>query len=328
MNNKGFIATSLIYSFFLVFIAITSALIGNYIANKTILDRYNEEIETDLNTSTHTVTVYAKNANIKDGIAMTNIINNGQFSGGLNFWNVETTSGSPFTVSASDLIDGSHFVLKNISNSTTSRLTQKVNLLANSKYYFSVSYSHSGNLPLYTYINTGNCSVFNNTTCPAIEMSDNYESSIVLTKKSNMYSSTNSNNNLDFILASDANGYRYSDTARITNVSLINITASYGIGNEPDMAWLDKNLKWFDGTVSFIQKNRIDSGTSTTITMTPFTGYNSETLRDNPIISCKKSSSADIVSTSLTSSADRTTANLTISNIDDDIVCDVIWRQS
>ena len=37
-SESGFIATSLIYTFFLAFIAILTALLSNYIANKTILD--------------------------------------------------------------------------------------------------------------------------------------------------------------------------------------------------------------------------------------------------------------------------------------------------
>ena len=43
-NNSGFIATSLIYTFFLAFIAILTALLGAYIANKTILERYNNDV--------------------------------------------------------------------------------------------------------------------------------------------------------------------------------------------------------------------------------------------------------------------------------------------
>ncbi len=49
MKKSGFIATSLIYSFFLVFLAIIAALLSNYIANKTILERYNAELIDNLN---------------------------------------------------------------------------------------------------------------------------------------------------------------------------------------------------------------------------------------------------------------------------------------
>lgn len=49
MYKNGFIATSLIYSFFIVFLAIIAALLSNYIANKTILERYNGEALDNLN---------------------------------------------------------------------------------------------------------------------------------------------------------------------------------------------------------------------------------------------------------------------------------------
>ena len=67
MKKNGFIATSLIYSFFLVFIAIIATLLNSYIASKTILDRYNEEITNDLNGTTFSLIVQSKNANIDGG---------------------------------------------------------------------------------------------------------------------------------------------------------------------------------------------------------------------------------------------------------------------
>lgn len=49
MKKDGFIATSLIYSFFLVFIGVLTALVGSYIANKQILNRFNEDIIAEMN---------------------------------------------------------------------------------------------------------------------------------------------------------------------------------------------------------------------------------------------------------------------------------------
>jgi len=57
MKKNGFIATSLIYSFFLVFISVITALAGNYIASKNILHRFNDEIVAGMNdTSTIFIT--------------------------------------------------------------------------------------------------------------------------------------------------------------------------------------------------------------------------------------------------------------------------------
>jgi len=49
MNNKGFIATSLVYSLFLVLVVMILATLSNYVSNKTIQERYNELVKEDIN---------------------------------------------------------------------------------------------------------------------------------------------------------------------------------------------------------------------------------------------------------------------------------------
>lgn len=49
MNNKGFIATSLIYSFFLLFIAVLAAILNGFLSNNKILNRYNESVQDKIN---------------------------------------------------------------------------------------------------------------------------------------------------------------------------------------------------------------------------------------------------------------------------------------
>lgn len=51
MNKKGFIATSLIYSFFLVFCAMIAGYVAINIHNKMLLNRVIEQIREDLNTT-------------------------------------------------------------------------------------------------------------------------------------------------------------------------------------------------------------------------------------------------------------------------------------
>ena len=46
MNNKGFIATSLIYSFFLIFITLFLTIIADYLQNKVLLNRYDKGVST------------------------------------------------------------------------------------------------------------------------------------------------------------------------------------------------------------------------------------------------------------------------------------------
>ena len=49
MNNKGFIATSLIYSFFLIFITLFLTIIADYLQNKVLLNTVEKSIKEDIN---------------------------------------------------------------------------------------------------------------------------------------------------------------------------------------------------------------------------------------------------------------------------------------
>lgn len=51
MNKKGFIATSLIYSFFLVFVTLFLVIIADYLQNKVLLNTIEKGIKDELNTS-------------------------------------------------------------------------------------------------------------------------------------------------------------------------------------------------------------------------------------------------------------------------------------
>ena len=51
MNNKGFIATSLVYAFFLVFVAVIATVLATYTHNRILISNVNTGIEEDLNHS-------------------------------------------------------------------------------------------------------------------------------------------------------------------------------------------------------------------------------------------------------------------------------------
>ena len=51
MNNKGFIATSLIYSFFLIFITLFLTIIADYLQNKVLLNSIEKGIKDDINST-------------------------------------------------------------------------------------------------------------------------------------------------------------------------------------------------------------------------------------------------------------------------------------
>ena len=73
MNNKGYIATSLIYTFLIVVTIIMGAMSSNYIYNRTMLSSFNREVMSELNNQNKNITIYSYkhriiNGKIKDNI--------------------------------------------------------------------------------------------------------------------------------------------------------------------------------------------------------------------------------------------------------------------
>lgn len=60
-KRKGFIATSLIYSFFLVFIAILVSIMANYTSTRVQLNRLKQDAKEELNKCTVSSTPYCSN---------------------------------------------------------------------------------------------------------------------------------------------------------------------------------------------------------------------------------------------------------------------------
>ena len=87
MKKNGFIATSLIYSFFLAFVALVSVILATYSYYRTILNTLNKDILSGLNTE-----IQSKY------ITLENLIQNGSFEDGTNKWgsqvNVEIPAAS------------------------------------------------------------------------------------------------------------------------------------------------------------------------------------------------------------------------------------------
>lgn len=260
-KKNGFIATSLIYSFFLVFIAVIAAILNSYIANKTILDRFNEDAEEGLNTKTYTVTIYSQNANIQDGITLSNLVSNGDFSNGLNFW---TTVGSA-TYTTTPWLNNTA-VSKNNSNVSGSYLSQNIHVLQNSKYYYSIEYSHNVDTILNTYLydsSYGTISTSNNL-------------ARTWTKGSQIFTSPIDGN---VVLTLGRSSFSYAGTSYFSHAIVLNLTASFGSGYEPDKTWIDNNIEYFDGTISYIQKTDINSGETVQIRFAPYTNYTRSTIK-------------------------------------------------
>ncbi len=304
-KKNGFIATSLIYSFFLVFIAIIAALINSYISNKTIQDRYNEEVLTKLNNDTYSVTVRTTNASILGGVTMTNIAMNGNFSNGTNFWN---KAGSATYTRLANYV-GRSALQKNNVNVSASYMYQNLNLLKNNTYYYSVDYINpSGSTALYSYIDGA-------ASANRIQMNAGTSS---WTHGSNTYKST-ADQTKRFILGTSFGTY-YNKSSYFSNVLVINLSASFGMDEEPSKEWVDKNVEYFTGTIGFIQKNKIKSGESISVRISPYGGY---TCNINNV-SCSGSAVKNSLNSKRIDSVNY--YDFVLSSIKSDVTCNVVCR--
>ena len=73
MNNKGYIATSLIYTFLIVITIIMGAMSSSYIYNRTMLSNFNREVMNELNNHSKSITIYSYKHRIINGKLKDNV---------------------------------------------------------------------------------------------------------------------------------------------------------------------------------------------------------------------------------------------------------------
>lgn len=228
MKKKGFIATSLIYSFFLVFLAILAGLVRNYVANKVILDRFNEDAAHGLNYDTYKITIVAYDSDIKRGHTITNLIQDGNFSENIDKWWTFSGNIQAYTETA-------YQRARLTAASPNSYIYQNVSLNAGRTYYMRVDYAKTFDDLVYVGIDDNRLT---------LSKSDN------MTRQSMNFVA---NNTLERTpLSIGYSEFAYSSPLFVTNVMLINLTDHFEKGNVPSSDWLDENIDHFDGTISYI----------------------------------------------------------------------------
>lgn len=259
-NKSGFIATSLIYTFFLAFIAILTALLSNYIANKTILDRYNSDTQSKLNGGIGKISLYVSYASVDGGKTITNLVRNGNFSSvdgsnNLTDWSVQ--GGGNFQ--AADF--GKRCVIK---TGSSGNLSQPISVDASHKYYLRMEYYQ----PSIGY--TSDVFVSNTVSGDVIDrdriISSSNSSEWVSTSKLVSLSGAET---LSYMIVGKESAYNSSRTY-YTNIFLMDVTYAYS--DAVSLEWLDKNIDYFDGTVSFISKDFVDDD-EVSFTVVPYAGY-------------------------------------------------------
>lgn len=259
-NESGFIATSLIYTFFLAFIAILTALLSNYIANKTILDRYNSDTQSKLNGGIGKISLYVSYASVDGGKTITNLVRNGNFSSvdgsnNLTDWSVQ--DGGNFQ--AADF--GKRCVIK---TGSSGNLSQPISVDSTHKYYIRMEYYQ----PSIGY--TSDVFVSNTVSGDVIDrdriISSSNSSEWVSTSKLVSLSGAET---LSYMIVGKQSTYNTNRTY-YTNIFLMDVTYAYR--DAVSLKWLDKNIDYFDGTVSFISKDFVDDD-EVSFTVVPYAGY-------------------------------------------------------
>lgn len=259
-NESGFIATSLIYTFFLAFIAILTALLSNYIANKTILDRYNSDTQSKFNGGIGKISLYVSYASVDGGKTITNLVRNGNFnsvdgSNNLTDWSVQ--GGGNFQ--AADF--GKRCVIK---TGSSGNLSQPISVDSTHKYYIRMEYYQ----PSIGY--TSDVFVSNTVSGDVIDrdriISSSNSSEWVSTSKLVSLSGAET---LSYMIVGKQSTYNTNRTY-YTNIFLMDVTYAYN--DIVSLEWLDKNIDYFDGTVSFISKDFIDDD-ELSFTVVPYAGY-------------------------------------------------------
>ena len=259
-NESGFIATSLIYTFFLAFIAILTALLSNYIANKTILDRYNSDTQSKLNGGIGKISLYVSYASVDGGKTITNLVRNGNFSsvdGSNNLADWSVQGGGNFQ--AADF--GKRCVIK---TGSSGNLSQPISVDSTHKYYIRMEYYQ----PSIGY--TSDVFVSNTVSGDVIDrdriISSSNSSEWVSTSKLVSLSGAET---LSYMIVGKQSTYNTNRTY-YTNIFLMDVTYAYR--DAVSLEWLDKNIDYFDGTVSFIKKDFIDDD-EISFTIVPYAGY-------------------------------------------------------
>ena len=259
-NESGFIATSLIYTFFLAFIAILTALLSNYIANKTILDRYNSDTQSKLNGGIGKISLYVSYASVDGGKTITNLVRNGNFSsvdGSNNLADWSVQGGGNFQ--AADF--GKRCVIK---TGSSGNLSQPISVDSTHKYYIRMEYYQ----PSIGY--TSDVFVSNTVSGDVIDrdriISSSNSSEWVSTSKLVSLSGAET---LSYMIVGKQSTYKTNRTY-YTNIFLMDVTYAYR--DAVSLEWLDKNIDYFDGTVSFISKDFVDDD-EVSFTVVPYAGY-------------------------------------------------------
>ena len=199
------------------------------------------------NSGNGTVT-YNKNENItlyaqwKKNYTITNLISNGSFENGKTGWINWYPELDDIVVSTDVAKYGTHSI-KNAGNKKWQTTYNPFNGIPNHKYYYS-NYEYGDSTSCYSHFGF----YYDNTN--HWETSVHQERINVWEKQSGLDTGPNNEYQVRYIVVDSSAEDGVSRTCYSDGVLVVDLTATFGAGNEPSKIWCDRNIEYFDGTTT------------------------------------------------------------------------------
>lgn len=314
MKKDGFLSTSLLYSFFLVFIAIIAVLLNNYIANKTILDRYNDNVSDNLNNNSFTVKIISKGgiaylSDGKAGVPLTNLVGDGKFTT-INDSETLWEKRGNLNTSLSE-----YMTITYLSTDVSDHIYTGIPLNKNHHYYLSYDVRSSNGVYVDLASNSGDLYT---------SFLENTGSGVSLISKSHIYK--HSSDESSGLLKIGRRSTSFSGSVNFSNILLIDLTNAY-LSNIPNIEWLDKNIEYFDDNINLLVEDNISRNSYLRIQFISDEYNNGESgYTKDPTIDCTGENGTWVMNENNHKKELYTkSGSLEIKNITDNITCTMEW---
>lgn len=167
----------------------------------------------------------------KKSYTLKNLVKNGSFENNLTNWSMNPGGSSSYWSSTSVAKFGSKSYYRHPSGLIKNYLLQSINWTQNHKYY---------------YFAYGYCTTQQTLACDVTNRGNGFKISVgnkQWTKGGNVFTANFSGSNTISINYAESTGYVYVD-----GITVVDLTAAFGAGNEPDSTWCSQNIDYFDGS--------------------------------------------------------------------------------
>ena len=237
MNKKGFAISTILYGLIFVSIAVFYLLIKIENTRHATSTNYISDVRNQLTDNVRWVKPYT----------ITNLISNGSFEYGFSNWYDERNGSTEYHQVVSGGYHGNYSLrFGNMAGvEMTNQLLPYSSPILNHKYYGTLMFKSSST---FTTSDSRFEWFYNDTTYGRMVFATKNRASNDWIKLSAIQSITDStylsNNWKIRNFHVNANEYSYVDS-----IMIVDLTEAFGMGNEPDLAWCNENINYFDGTM-------------------------------------------------------------------------------